>query len=106
MLQGTDDFRLLQRYMTALSESGAFWLGYRYENSSTLVSRDRSPIPSVLTEEANFGAGEAAAADVCVAVASDGKFHRMNCSETLRYACSMQYTAGEFGVAVHTHTHM
>ena len=95
---GSYQFETLRRYVQVLGEANRmYWVGYKYDLSGNPVDFNDRPLGSdtsaILTDSSNFGTGETAAADICVAIDNSGLLRNAPCSQPLPYFCANFYSS-------------
>ena len=73
-----------------VAENELMWLGYRYNDSTTLLDGEMNVVQagSFLLDSGNFGDSTVpAGAGVCVAIGRDGVLYRRTCSDSLGVVC-------------------
>ena len=102
-----DDTQLfrLRTYVRVLAQEeinpDRFWIGYRHINATTIQDSGGNTVASgPVTDGGNFAADSPGpAADMCLAIRSDGDFTRVPCSDELPFICHEVF-AGEWVTAL------
>lgn len=91
-------FTNLVSYAEVLVPDGeVYWLGYKYEDASTLRDSQGNIVAAgPIVESGNYGSGNNQAPDsgVCIAISGDGELFRRSCNEEYPSFC-YQFFQGE-----------
>ena len=96
-------YPLVRSYASLLvAENQFLWLGYRYNDSTTLLDSEMNVVQagSFLLDSGNFGASSIVAdAGVCVAIGRSGRLYRRSCLDSLGVVCQ-KIVLGECGCVI------